>query len=668
MKKNSFFFIFFSLFFSVAPFHAQRLPGADDCIKLRTVFQKNDFPATEFPLVAFEDDGIPFNIRIDIGGAANKRFQRRNEDFPLYFVFSTEEALENTPFLLKLMDTLELTYTNMPIHFLFLYGNEIPQFQDTSITGAERFVQTDAEGAALTAVCVHLNRKANAIIPGGGGTTSPAWLVRLVSGAFFQNRFFYTVRASMTGIFYRLNLLKDDDATALFLRNGIPSCGIELASFPSDSDYEKRMLNFFSMIVSYFEPEQNAEWDRHYIPFQIGNITYIFTENLSIIINVIVLFLILFIVCELSFFVRSREYDISHEVKRTWYIIPLSAFLTAVAFSLGQGFSLALYHLFRTNYYTLIAVKIVFAFALISFTYLVLIRFHLVHNQRVYSYLLTITSIMNIFLFSLADLSLFYLFFIAYLIIYISRPMKRTGTLSGAFLVLAVPFILFAAQFAVNADITKLRRAVFCPLYVNLVLSFAFLPFEFLWLRILLRLNLIWRHVAMAQRKVIRQNVSAIASAIGIFVVLLLVITLIIPEEYKKQSEEHTEHAILDEEDGRIRIDAQDSDNFGTITRTIQVQFEEVPECAELAIIGKDGNTVLHSELDFVSDYERNTDFFLLPSRPPKTLTARYIVTFPGDYEVAVRALFTDRNEERSDGSLVIEKRRAFVLGEKENA
>ena len=88
MKKNSFFFIFFSLFFSVAPFHAQRLPGADDCIKLRTVFQKNDFPATEFPLVAFEDDGIPFNIRIDIGGAANKRFQRRNEDFPLYFVLA----------------------------------------------------------------------------------------------------------------------------------------------------------------------------------------------------------------------------------------------------------------------------------------------------------------------------------------------------------------------------------------------------------------------------------------------------------------------------------------------------------------------------------------------------------------------------------------------------
>ena len=95
MKKNSFFFIFYTvfLFFSTAlRLHAEDLHGLELCNQFRTLLIKNDLHCTENYLIPSEGEKFPFNIKVDFKDNHNFDFDPKAEKriSEIYFVFSLE--------------------------------------------------------------------------------------------------------------------------------------------------------------------------------------------------------------------------------------------------------------------------------------------------------------------------------------------------------------------------------------------------------------------------------------------------------------------------------------------------------------------------------------------------------------------------------------------------
>lgn len=646
MKKNSFFFIFYTvfLFFSTAlRLHAEDLHGLELCNQFRTLLIKNDLHCTENYLIPSEGEKFPFNIKVDFKDNHNFDFDPKAEKriSEIYFVFSLEEAAKNHRLILKLIDNIKTTLTpECNVHFLFSYGDVISDFKESTISGTESFIENLDDTDNLAAFCISLNRARNAIIPGSAGEIAPSWLIQLAADSFHSNRLFYIIKGGFLSPFYRLNILANDYRTGLFLKAGIPAAGIELAaSENSNTEYTRKLQNFFSTILTDFDSEKTLEWDRHSQVIQLGTFAVLVPEIFTVIGTMILGFLSLLILCEFSFFFHSSRKDFSLLVKKSWYLIPLCAVLTATAFYIGQAVAWILYKTLEPDPYFVFSVKVVTGISIISFCYLVLLKLKGNSFHHVYPYLMTITSVMNIFLFSAVDMSLFYLFASEYLLVYLSRLTKRTISLSIAFLILTLPFIPYGVQTVLYADPGTIPRITFCNLPENLIVSFAVLPFEFSWLRILSRLNIMWKRVEKKRRQFIKQNVIAIAASVGIFAVILITVSKVIPQKYKENSGIISRHYFETHNDDIILIEYSDSIYFENLNRVLHIHLNGETENVRVIIIGKTAQPLQYSEFPYTSDSKHMAYIVKLPLYPPEDIDIPFIANRNTDMIISVQTV-----------------------------
>ena len=250
MKKNSFFFIFyifFLLFFSGYNLFATESKGIERCRELEILLKKNGFAPKALPIIANDTESYAYNILIDINDLSYKEYIKH-----LYFVFELESAMENFNFISKIMNSFSISNFESEIHFLFCYGDDVQYFQETTLTGTKSFVNSISNEENSAVICVGFADSFNSIITGSNGRTSPAWLMKLVTDAFFYNKLFYLSQGGFTNAFYRLNLLKNDYQTGLFLSANIPAAGIKLAK-NVNKDTETKFADFFDYISTNFD-------------------------------------------------------------------------------------------------------------------------------------------------------------------------------------------------------------------------------------------------------------------------------------------------------------------------------------------------------------------------------------------------------------------------------
>lgn len=636
MKKNSFFFIifsFFSLFFASAALSAQTAEGYEKCETLKTFLQKNNVSYYEMPLMDAGRELFPYSLKVD--------FEPKKQDRgDLYFIISIDDAVKNHNLILDILNGIDELYTREAgVHFIFSYGDKIRNFQQTTVSGVKNLINMQEIDDKDGILCVSFNDRINAIIPGGGGKFSPAHLISLVSYAFFESRLFYVIQGGLLAPFYRKRLLKEDFATSTFLENSIPAAGVSIfIDGKSSGEYRKKITKFFESAASNFSGK-NREWDRHSSALQIGTYSLIIPEKVTVTALITTILVTVFVLCFFTIFNRKAHKNFSRNILKAWFLIPGRVILTAGAFGIGQVLAWLIMKTVTTDPYIQISIKFFTGFAIISFAYLIILKLHLFQPASFFAYLLPVTTVFNIFFFSAYDISFFYVFTAEHLIIYLSRVMKRTGSLIAICFILGLPFIPYLFQLILCADPKKAHEFIFCSASTNLIVSLAFMPFEYTWLRLLLRLNAVWKRVEKKRRTFIRQNVIAISASVFIFTMILLLTAIFIPDEYKQTEQSYSTEIINDEFSSFISIKCDDYENFKNLQRTIHVNLYDSFENVRVSVYGSSENPVLYSEYAYVSDSETKTDSFLLPIFPPKNFDISFISDGTKKTSVRIEAL-----------------------------
>ena len=620
MKKNSFFFIFFSFFFAFSGLfsvYAQTSEGYEKCELFKNFLHKNNISCLELPLMHASRELFPYSLKVDFDSPDE-------ENGELYFVISMDDAVKHHTLILNILNSIEALYTKETgVHFIFSYGDNPETFASSTTSGIKSMINIMELTEKDAVVCVAFNNKINTIIPGGGGTFSPAHLISLTSNAFFESRLFYVIQGGILSPFYKKRILKENASSSAFLENSIPAIGIDFfVEQNSNADYRKKIIHFFENVSSNFSGK-NYSWDRHSTVIQLGSYSLIIPEKATVTAICITILVTIFIMSFFPVLNKKAKKNFSKNILKAWIFIPARVALTALAFSAGQFFAWIIFKTVPSDSYIQLSIKFFTGFAIISFTYLITLKLHIFQPASFYTYMLPLTSIVNIFIFSAYDITFFYLFIVEYLIVYLSRVIKRTGTLALFFILLALPFLPYFVQLVLYAAPEKTHDIVFCSFLMNLIVSLAFMPFEYTWLRLLLRLNAVWKRVEKKRRTFIRQNVIAISLSVLIFTIILLLSAIFIPEEYKQTDNKPKTEKINDTDGSYIRIHVSDYENFKNLQRTLNIHLNEQFENVRVSVSSKENNPVVYSEYSYIS--EGKTDYFMMPLYPPSDFELSYI-------------------------------------------
>ncbi len=662
MKKNSTNHKIFCLIlcFSFQTFLHAVSPGFEKCSALFGSLSESDVSLSAQNLVFNENGRMPFNIIGTFSANSEKMSKETGKNRTgleeLYIVLNAEDFSGRPALVKNLCGKIKDAEKSFDVSLVFTYGDRFSDSNPGSITGTEHFVSNIAETQGRAAVVLALSSE-NSIIPGGKKNVSPSYLVKAAADSFFQNGTDYSVKAGLLGFLYRLGFLETDEKTDFFFDAEIPSVAVNFFSGGKNPDENitgtaesdkaenlEKLPGFLESLIENIEKNGNIKNDIHSNHIVAGNRIFSTSETFTVILFLLFVFLSLFVLCGFSFAEKKTGEKLTKDVAKLWYVIPLSVLTTLAALFASQLLAEGLEKIFRFNVYLKIAVKFVIGFILSSFAFFITLKTQGVLFFKAYSFLLTVCGILNLVFFTAIDISLFYLFALEYALIFITRPEKRTATLSTSFFILLLPFVPYAVQIIKFTEAGSIQTLSSSPLLVNLVITLILLPFEIMWLRILVRLNQKWSKASGSARRFYIQNTVWISLAFALCIAVVLAAESFIPERYKKQEREAK--TVFTGERDFIEIHCEDMAFFGENARIVTVRTKEPCETLTVRIVPEksgDGNLeslnpVLYSDNDYVHDKISSADYFRIPVFPPEEMTFRYIANPNLDSVVKVSA------------------------------
>ncbi|MGP1458085.1 MAG: hypothetical protein ACTTKL_02095 [Treponema sp.] len=632
MKKNGIpFFILLFLSCALPPaVFSQSVHGYDACNFLFDAMTILNADVQKEELIAADGQNYPYNTIVSFPARSkNSPHAFKNPDneaiTELRLVFSTEEAVRHIKLISDIARQAQILDLPYDLKFVFSYGDNPHLEHSASLKGAESFAFTHSGESGYCCFSVNFTDAQNAVIPCAGKTSSPLNLVKLAGKAFSSAKLKYAIDGRNLYSFYRYDILKTDMRTALFLETGIPAAGININSAQANANDAEKITAFFKNLMTNFEIWNAGNWDSHFLALKIRDKAFFIPQTFTISAFIVLLFISLFTLCEFSFWLEPLKKSVMRGVKKIWYLIPLTALLTAFSLTAGQYLSDFLYRLLNIHLFTRLSIKIAAAFFIISIVFLLIVRIQGLFSSKSYAYLLLISGIINIFLFSAIDISLFYVFAAEYVIIYASRRARRTPALSFVFAALILPFIPYAAQIVKYLDVSKASRLLHDNLSVNLLIASALLPFEFIWLKIFTRLNKIWQRSGSEKKQPLKKSVAAALGAPVVLTLFLAAANVLIAHGLKKNAEKRDVKIIAKGSGEKLSVSYSDFYYFGEVSRTVRIRLNGIPETCSLIVEGDGGNSIFYSDNSYIPEKKAETDSFLIPSYPPENMTFSYI-------------------------------------------
>lgn len=649
MKKNKFFFTFLFLIISTISLYSseKQINGYNLCEDFFNFLEQNDCNPTIQPLVKNNNYNYPFNIEVffEANTTIPKELNSKGNLTTLLFAFRMEEAYTSKPLILNLIKIIKSSKRDYNINLLFSYGDSQKTILQTQqVKGTDYFIENIYNQNELSVICINLTNFNTIVTPGGGGDTSPLWLLKRITSALNKNDISFKLRGSTITSLYRLNILQEDNRTSLFLKEGIPTIGI---NFSVKNLSDAKLSNFFQTLITSYTQNDTNNWDRHYISFTIGNKIYWISENTTVFIFMTLVILSLFFICEFSFTFSNKKQQIKKDVIQLWYILPISALITTIGFIFGQYLALLFYKILGIDPYIQLAIKFVIGFIFVSLIFFFWIKKQGILTEDSYTFLVSISAIINIILYTLIDISLFYVFAAEFLIIYLSRHTKKTVSLSIMFLLMLLPFLPYAIQIITYLKPQAVQNLSNNSFFANLIISLGFLPFEMIWFRILARLNKIWENTDNDVKKFRTQNIIAISTAVVIFTIILIIITIFIPDHYKRRRTGAITFETILKNDDKIKISYNDNNYFGETIRTLNIDLGDIAEQCSIKVSSETKNPIIYSDESYVVTQNDESDIFSTPIWPPKELEFNYIANSDIESIITVEAVYPTENPKR---------------------
>lgn len=620
MKKNSFFFIyswFILLLIFGSKLYSQdkkNLKGLDLCNYTADYLEKQNCDFSIIPLVYNESNENPFSIlihekNIDYSSTVNQK---------LLYIFQMEDFIEYQDFFSKFIYQVENTDSNVETQIFLSYGDSSINNQPYPVSGTISLLYNNDE-TNLCVVYTRFTTENTFITPGSKGKNSPLWLLKLCTDSLSHGSFPYLIKGDNASMMYRMNILQNDENYGFLLNNDIPSILQEIKITPENEDSFLQSTKYF---IENFSRSFKSEWDKHYVFFSLGPKTYYLSETFTLISFLAIDFFSLFFIFEFSFISRKVKIKkIALEVSKIWYFIPIFALINAFVLILGQGISYLLDKAVSITPLNILFIKFFFTFTFLSVLFFIFHRFFEKFTENTFAFLLTISGLINIFIFSAVDVSLIYVFTIEYILIYLSRPAKKAYSLVFFLIILALPYLLLLLQILNWGNIYSINTLLSGALGINLLISFVFVPFEMVVIRIYIQMIQKWRKANDNTRKFYKQNFYAVFAAVIITILLTTAIYFLIKPKETKQ----TEVQIYADIPVSQFISYADETYFGENGRIITINLPEQMENLRLSVTGSGKNSLLYSDDPYFTDAEHSEDIFIIPPYPTKHLKFRYI-------------------------------------------
>ncbi|MDE5776355.1 MAG: hypothetical protein K2H67_05705, partial [Treponemataceae bacterium] len=389
-------------------------------------------------------------------------------------------------------------------------------------------------------------------------------------------------------------------------------------------NYENEIGTIKNFLLDVRLPE-SGNWSRHYIPVKFFSKQFWITEGRTLTAIMIFMTICIFILSDFEFIFRKKSrrlVKIKERALKSTYLIFVTVTLITASLFLGQILIAALQKSGTKNIALLFMIKTSVPFFIVSLIYPLEIKMHRNLIPYIYEYILSLSALLNVFIFTSLDISLFFLFAFEFLILTISRTAKRTTPLYFFMIFFFLPFVPLLYSILIYSDAKKISELVFCSLDKNIFMGFALVPLGLLWLRVLAQVN---SKARSAKRAVAYYFVACTASIVGIIVLSVFSIS-VLNRIFFKNVEPVKPFARVEDSVGNASASVFDSEYYGGKIRSIEISSKKIPERYAIFVQGESENPVYFSIYE--TSHENGRTEFLLPENPPQNLTVTYTPDF----------------------------------------
>lgn len=596
----------------------------------------------------------PYNIILDF---KTNNTHTNSSLSTLYVAFTQDDILYKNQTLLQMLDFIKRSSFDYNISVLLTSGDK-PNLPGNEVMSGTELWCYGLEGAEnLSALVINFTKSTiSSLTPGGGGNVSPFWFTKLVTNSFEKNKMALEIKGGIFLTFYNLNILKNDLRLSSFLTRDIPSIAINFSNETSETQNVEVLENIFTSYSS-FEKE---EYSKHYVFFKLfGKYSYL-TEKTLLIILLVITLISLFALCDFTFILKSFTRVKRKQALKLSYFIPLTIILLTLSFTVGQFFAKLFYTVNESNPFILFSIKLIIGLILISIYFLIELKIHKTVPIFAYEYLLTIASVVNIFLFSAIEISFVLIFVLEYVLIFISRPAKKIIPLYICLTIIALPYLPLLYSFALYTTTEQLQNMIFCNMQSNIILSFAFIPFTIMWIRIMARI-----HKALKTKRVIPYTPFILASVSLIVEVLAIMISC----NYKlnksivKNNEVAISKPVIKEmrDAKNLNVNYFETSYYGNKIRHLNIRTSEKAERIEVIVTGESSNPIYYTPLNYGHANTPQSAKFYIPDWPSQNLKIIYTPDASKNSSITVTAFFPDNKNYTKEAKTIL-------ISEKQNA
>ncbi|MBO7121978.1 MAG: hypothetical protein J6V90_01695 [Treponema sp.] len=609
---------------------SQELRGAALSDATANYLKRAGFSAQKAPLSSALFTDFPYNITVDFPA-------KENDGRAFFLMAAQEDAYENQKFILDLLDWLGAAALPFDLKVVLTAGDRPKILGNEKMAGSEVFCKSveGMQNAAALILSFDARGKAQ-VVPGSNGKVSPYYFCRLLCDSMEKNSCPYAISGGIFLSLYRTKLLKNDLILSSFMDREIPAVTLRLCD-----QEQSRQLSSVKDFFSGIDVQKSAEWSQHYIPIKFFSKRYWIEESAVIYSVMVFIAAAMFALADFAFIFRRRTKRlvvIKRRALRSNYLIFVTAIIVALSFHLGQGVALLFQSIGVRNPMVLFVIKLAPAFFIISMVYPLELGRHSRLTTYNYEYILSISAILNIFIFSLFEITLFYLFAIECLLLVLSRAFKSRFSLFIFLTVFITPYLPLLYSILIFSDGPRIYKLIFCGFSQNLLLAFLLVPFNLLWLRILARLNI---KAKDKRQKILGFFVTSASCFAGLALFSTLVI-FTLNKIFFANVEMPRPKARVFYSKQILRTVAQvyDTEYYGGKIRRIEISSLEDAERLSITVNGKGSNPVYFSVYDTISTDK--TAEFLLPDNPPKKLNIIYTPGASSEQDIVINAYYMD--------------------------
>ncbi len=614
--------------------------------KLENKLVSGGFTVSEQLLSGSLSAEFPYNILLSLPSTL---------EFPLYRLFiviSQTQALVYYDEVIQFLTEMTASSLPYPVDIVFSANDEAPHISlENSLAGIKTYI-LHLDSVSYTASIElrfdpSLTDKDAVLQIGTKGRISPADMIQPLYDSFDSTGLDFSVKGRFNSL-YRMGFVRISPILSYILSRDIPS-----ASMTVHPDSISKAASSVASFTQSYKPGESGIWDNNYSLIQVFGRRLFISEYALITVIIIVSGISLFLLCSFSFLVGKTTALRKEELQKTWYLLPVIIGSTAVFLHLAQFLTCLIFPSWQYNAAAAIIIKLAIGLVLLSLVSLAQYLFSFPLTSFIYGYLLLIIVFINVFLSTAVDISLFIPFSIEYLIVYATRSVKRKTSILAAAFLMTLPFLPYLIFIDSDTRSTMILSFVRTSFAGNILFAFVAVPFEIMWIRIMVRMKLFGKQKGVS----LKQILIELAGTALIVVLTALTVTLIRSKSNSEYYQKAQNSSIQTSTKSYLSLEAGRTFLFNKANTSVQI-FSSLPVVRyDIRIESQSLLPIYDANYPYDSLSKEGTALFALDDYPPNPLFLRFSSSADYPVECTVTAYIVH-------GSVLIAETKTLVFKE----